>query len=46
VVARTALRLMCLSGATYRRYVGGLAEVDRQLTRLALARAAAQLPPA
>jgi hypothetical protein len=46
VVARTALRLMCLSGATYRRYLGGLAEVDRQLTRLALARAATQLPQA
>ena len=43
VVARTALRLMCLSGASYRRYLGGLAEVDRQLARLALARAAAQL---
>ena len=46
VVARTALRLMCLSGATYRRYLGGLAEVDRHLTQLALARVAAQLPQA
>ncbi len=46
VVARTALRLMCLSGAAYRRYLGGLAEVDRQLTRLALTRTAAQLPHA
>jgi Cyclic nucleotide-binding domain len=44
VVARTALRLLCLSGATYRRYLGGLAEVEGQLTRLALTRAAAQLP--
>jgi Cyclic nucleotide-binding domain len=46
VVARTGLRLMCLSGATYRRYLGGLAEVDRQLARLALTRAATQLPQA
>jgi hypothetical protein len=42
VVATSGLRLLCLSGAAYRRYLGGLPDVDGQLTRLALARATAQ----
>ena len=43
VVARSALKLLRLSGDAYRRYLGGLAEVDRELARVALTRAAAQL---
>jgi hypothetical protein len=42
VVARSALRLLCLSGAAYHRYLGSLADVDHQLARLALARVTGQ----
>jgi len=43
VIARSAVQLLRLSRETYRRYVHGLPDVDRQLLRLALMRAASQL---
>lgn len=45
VVARSALKLLRLSEETYRRYVRGLPDVERELGRLALLRAAAHLQP-
>jgi hypothetical protein len=43
VVARSALKLLCLSEDAYRRYLRGIGEIDHVLLRMALTRAAAQL---